>query len=360
MIFSLLYVGLLCMGVGAKASTPIYNNRTTQKQQRQLQEENDTTDYTITFSSSINNHVDNTNVTPTIIPYVSTSNVQLRTGKTTYNEVSNDALLIKSISYASNYRQFNGSSYTTQYATLLDDYKDLRRATCGLNTIQITPYLQTLQNVAHIKTGTRIAIGAPTNRQLVLRNEYYISQDPNVSSAIWDISNYYTQYDLYDRFDTINTSTYTGQYFYRDHTITTNISNTVVYNDDIDITIPIIRNNGNPLSTYIVCRSYIYLVYSQGYSDIVTCYNIDTNEPIAPAANHTLNGTMINAAINYEVVDIPGLMWEILTMPFTFISTAFNLTIFPGTSYQVNFSNLFLMIFAVMVFLFIMKMLLKR
>ena len=57
-----------------------------------------------------------------------------------------------------------------------------------------------------------------------------------------------------------------------------------------------------------------------------------------------------------EVVDIGGVMFEILGMPFTFISTAFNLTIFAGTPYELNMSILFLSIFAVIVFIFIIKL----
>lgn len=66
------------------------------------------------------------------------------------------------------------------------------------------------------------------------------------------------------------------------------------------------------------------------------------------------------ATIIQEIVDIPGIMWQILSMPFTFISTAFNLTLFPGTPYQVNISNLLLTVFGVLVFVFIFKLILKK
>lgn len=64
-------------------------------------------------------------------------------------------------------------------------------------------------------------------------------------------------------------------------------------------------------------------------------------------------------ATNQEVIDIPGMMFDILTMPFTFLSIAFNLTLFPGTPYQVNISNLFLAIFGIIVFVAIIKILLN-
>lgn len=73
-----------------------------------------------------------------------------------------------------------------------------------------------------------------------------------------------------------------------------------------------------------------------------------------------LDAEYINVSVNQEIVDIPGLMWTVLSMPFAFISQAFNLTLFPGTPYAVNFSNLILCIFGVMVFIFIFKIVLKK
>lgn len=75
--------------------------------------------------------------------------------------------------------------------------------------------------------------------------------------------------------------------------------------------------------------------------------------------NH-LTTIWTNANIVVEVIDIPGLMFDILSMPFTFISTAFNLTLFPGTRYQINISNLVLTIFGILVFIFILKLVLKK
>lgn len=60
-------------------------------------------------------------------------------------------------------------------------------------------------------------------------------------------------------------------------------------------------------------------------------------------------------ASTIEVVDIGGLMLQIISMPFTFISTAFNLTLFPGTPYQINVGNFILGILAILTILFIIK-----
>lgn len=60
-----------------------------------------------------------------------------------------------------------------------------------------------------------------------------------------------------------------------------------------------------------------------------------------------------------EVIDLPGLLFSILTMPFSFISVAFNLTIFPGTPYQLNISNLIMTIIASLLLIFIIRKFLK-
>lgn len=86
---------------------------------------------------------------------------------------------------------------------------------------------------------------------------------------------------------------------------------------------------------------------------------ITSNRPWANIVDYSdtikLNGTYDNTQYNYEVVDIPGMMFEILTMPFTFISMAFNLTLFPGTPYTLDVSNLFLTIIGILIFVWILK-----
>lgn len=64
---------------------------------------------------------------------------------------------------------------------------------------------------------------------------------------------------------------------------------------------------------------------------------------------------IVNVSTEQEVIDIPGLMLQIISMPFTFISTAFNVTLFPGTQYQVNVGNFILGLIAILTILFIIK-----
>lgn len=56
-----------------------------------------------------------------------------------------------------------------------------------------------------------------------------------------------------------------------------------------------------------------------------------------------------------EIIDLPGLMFQILGMPFAFISQAFNLTLFAGTPYAVNVSNLIFFIIAGLIIIIIVK-----
>lgn len=72
-----------------------------------------------------------------------------------------------------------------------------------------------------------------------------------------------------------------------------------------------------------------------------------------------ITGTNVIPDGTYEVIDIPGLMWQILTMPFAFVSQAFNLTLFPGTPYQINISNLFLSIIAMLAFVWLISFIIR-
>lgn len=125
---------------------------------------------------------------------------------------------------------------------------------------------------------------------------------------------------------------------------------------DIISEIPIISGNNEyrtnyaftliqPYTTNLEYPNYIGLNNASG----AIWGKLDGETPI------TIKGQMIPPITNYEVIDIPSLMFNILTMPFAFISTAFNLTLFPGTPYQINISNLFLTILAILIFVFIVK-----
>ena len=61
----------------------------------------------------------------------------------------------------------------------------------------------------------------------------------------------------------------------------------------------------------------------------------------------------------YEVLDIPSVIFTIFTLPFTFMTKAFDVTIFPGTPYQINFSNLVMLILGGITFIYLIHFLFK-
>lgn len=56
-----------------------------------------------------------------------------------------------------------------------------------------------------------------------------------------------------------------------------------------------------------------------------------------------------------EIIPLQDVMYEILTMPFTFLSQAFNVTLWPGTQYAFNVGNFIKAIIAISAILFIIK-----
>ena len=126
--------------------------------------------------------------------------------------------------------------------------------------------------------------------------------------------------------------------------------------------------------------NYSYADVNVNYNQNKTNYYILYAQPITKVNNSSLNGnrtfngeyyqefdlflggetTQILGTYNQEVIDLPNVMFAVLGMPFTFISTAFNLTLFPGTAYEINISILFLAIFGILTFVFLLKLILSK
>lgn len=129
-------------------------------------------------------------------------------------------------------------------------------------------------------------------------------------------------------------------------------------NDDrlsYEFDIPIVGDKTNYVFIYTYWRNN-----NQIETDTTTLTSGGTAQEIWLNSYHSsISGTFVQPISTYEVIDIPGLMWTILTLPFSFISTAFNLTLFPGTPYQLNISQLFLVIIGLLVFIWIIKKLIQ-
>lgn len=60
-----------------------------------------------------------------------------------------------------------------------------------------------------------------------------------------------------------------------------------------------------------------------------------------------------------EVVNLPSLMFNILSMPFAFFSNAFNLTLFSGTPYAINIGDVIMFIISLVILIAIIKMIMN-
>ena len=153
--------------------------------------------------------------------------------------------------------------------------------------------------------------------------------------------------------------------------------------NQINVTVPAVREKNN---YYITYSTQIIKIYDQNNNDVTdnlrdnyglrilgiydayattgSSYNtLNTNEVLNTwGINHAnqlaVYGQYVFPTVQ-EVVDIPNIMFTVLGMPFTFISTGLNLTLFPGTNYAINIGNLFLMIIAVGTFIFLLRIILK-
>ena len=90
-----------------------------------------------------------------------------------------------------------------------------------------------------------------------------------------------------------------------------------------------------------------------------TVERIDPTTTLTAVQNYgqEMYQTGATTQIDYnEVVDVRGLMYNILTMPFTFISQAFDVTLWQGTQYAINIGNFIKSILAISAILFIIKL----
>lgn len=161
---------------------------------------------------------------------------------------------------------------------------------------------------------------------------------------------------------------------------TTNYVNVGAYNGVQDI---VSQNssdtgNGNQLTSYFqnpvtltyAATNYYYMVRAFiEETNIETNYTYNNNlgyveyEPLGVFNNIYLNTyttmTWEIEASTDGAIDIVGTLFEILGMPFAFISYAFNLTLFPGTAYSLNISHLFLALLVSGIVIFVIKKIYK-
>lgn len=252
---------------------------------------------------------------------------------------NNNYIDIQETTYTQTISISNYSSQIYQYKNYYD-YGSIRYETSMLTITQITTYSGiTNNNITYT---------------ISLLNNNSIAVNPELEA---DITQLKTNNDLSQY---INLTAY-GQYnitktLYTD--ITNNYSTTTIKNldneliiDDKDLSTDIQLNN--IWKTYIIT----YVQWDQTTQQSLGTTNSNYNnygEDLFTLDNGEIFGkTAITGG--YEVVDIPSLMFTILTLPFSFITQAFNITMFPNTPYSINIGNLFLSIVAIIILMWLLQ-----
>lgn len=149
-------------------------------------------------------------------------------------------------------------------------------------------------------------------------------------------------YNYYRNFDG-------GKYGYNYSTVLdTTQESTYTYSGGEDLSLA-------PRSTnYLIVMTYVSCGIGQGNQIGIPTPNFNYH------SNLELSGRFAVITDAIEVIDIPTLMFTILTMPFSFVSQAFNLTLFPGTNYQINIARILLTLFAIAVIVIVLLKVFKK
>lgn len=174
--------------------------------------------------------------------------------------------------------------------------------------------------------------------------------------------NYINRTPQYNYSNPNNSGTYTNEVGTRiatfGHATSTNISdlNWMISNQNIDI---YSTQRTNYIAIYYNCRVSNYYPHPttqnnpdwKNYIDnyVGYDYNIsgyaEASNPITPPDVEDGN-----------FISLTGMMLNILTLPFTFITKAFDLTLWSGTPWAFNIKNFIMVVIAIMAFMFIIKL----
>ena len=89
---------------------------------------------------------------------------------------------------------------------------------------------------------------------------------------------------------------------------------------------------------------------------------IDSNYSSSGVTNigiDILSFSKVGFSNDVEVVDVAGLLFTIISLPFTFFSQAFDLTLFSGTAYAINIGDVFLLIVAILIIIAVIKLIMS-
>ena len=350
------------MGVGAKTLTPIKFNEQPQEQINNVQENNDNFTQNLTLPSNLTWQFE------TLQPVINYHGHNWAYG--TQNGTTDQFSYVTQMYNEStklNYDEQNTDEedwgYTTR--TLWEEGQDTRYRNgitwYKMEVIQITPSynisnismtvnsrftLQYFQIAAEttFKIYTQCYIIRETNETITT----YTSNSGHINEVQLELTNNYQN---------------KAEFYQEEYEITLDRGDRMSNYHETTFNFPIIKGQTN---TIIVGFGFL----PQNNQDSTTMFwyqpEADQNNgrlttPISTSLTNISGIWYPNAEdVTQEVVNIPGLMWEILSMPWAFISTAFNLTLFPGTPYSVNISMLFSIILATAFFVVILKKVLGK
>lgn len=267
--------------------------------------------------------------------------------KTKYT-LTTDETSINGITYSYMY----GTPYTLSTPEIknLNVSKDSDWAFETTDRVEWTPRQITILNIENYVKFSNVDLDINYNATNLLQNSYkthqkiYLSTNSDINSLIdnagWETLNFFR-----DTYRNVNLMLYTNLLE----------NNTGTYSGEI-----LLNSNSLLIKRNMYIIIFEYITTNDEHS--TTAGTIATTFYQNAYPNINLSQTTIEYTWNesdnqtpMEVIDIPDLMFTILTMPFSFISQAFNLTLFAGTKYQINISALFLAIIGVMIFIMLLK-----
>jgi hypothetical protein len=249
---------------------------------------------------------------------------------------SNDYINIKETTYTQTIQLTNGYDSLYQIQNYYD-YNTIRYETSAIIITEITTYSGITNNTI--------------DYEISLLNNNYVSGYPEINI---DLIQYKTNNDLSEYINQANYAILNNQLtMFTD--ITNNFSYTQTKNindytldEQYNITTSIQLNN--IWKTYMI--TYVKWVDDTAEFLAISGYHID-NDLITMDTGEIFGSIYVGGG--YEYIDIPNLMFTILTLPFSFISQAFNLTLFPNTPYSINIGNLFLSVVAIILLMWLLQ-----
>lgn len=339
MLKQLLLTTLLTTGVAT--TTPVYKAQNLQKQAENVE------NYTLNLSNGqINQQIyNNVNTDNDLFPY----------------NVGTDYERIRQISGFNTAINVLGTTYITQvkvsdaYMVMNKTYMNTntgtvsRYATRALTILQIDSYNYNRDTTINLTVSLGLDSFYFAGQDYTIKNQWYQRAIFTTTQSNWStlIGRQQQSFNASIIDETIRDAN--NGYLY-----TQTYNNIIKYDDSQTDTIAInlLPND----KTYVVIQYVPLVEIEETYSQKTLPVRQDSQFDLT---DWMITGTNVIPTETYEVVDIPGLCWDILAMPFAFVSQAFNFTLFPGTPYQVNISNLFLSIIAIFVFIWLITLFFK-